>query len=35
MVGPLDALSQRFSLKILRVLAQPQRHPDPGSTRFP
>lgn len=33
MVRPLDAPSQRFSLKIPRVLTQPQQHPDPGSTR--
>lgn len=38
-VGPdpksllLDVLSQPFPLKILRVLAQPQKHPDPDCTR--
>jgi hypothetical protein len=38
-VGPdlksllLDVLSQPFPLKILRVLSQPQKHPDPDSTR--
>lgn len=29
----LDALSQHISLKVLRVLAQPQQHPDPDGTR--